>query len=116
MVILVIPVIVCGRSQVPGCDTPDLGGGNYVMNDTKILFYNVRFILIYSLKMSVVGVIIPLLENKERIEKMNYQKFHPICQICGHVSPESQDRICPLDKSYKKSEVITLDENFNLVR
>jgi ribosomal protein L32 len=45
-----------------------------------------------------------------------YEKFHPICQICGHYSPESQDRICPVDKSYKKMEIITVDENAYIVR
>ena len=26
----------------------------------------------------------------------------PKCEICGYVSVESQDRICPNDKSYMK--------------
>ena len=46
---------------------------------------------------------------------MTYNKLHPICQICGHWSPESQDRICPVDKSFKKMEVLTFNENGSLV-
>jgi len=47
---------------------------------------------------------------------MTYEKLHPICPVCGHYSPESQDRICPVDKSYKKLEIITVDENAYIVR
>jgi len=45
-----------------------------------------------------------------------FNKLHPICPTCGHVSPESQDRICPKDKTYKVMEILTFDENMYLVR
>lgn len=65
-----------------------------VIMTTKILFSNVRFALICSRKMSVGGVIILVLENKERLgNKMTNTKK------------------CKCDKAHSLLDIFTVENN-----
>ena len=41
------------------------------------------------------------------LEKIKVLK--PKCLTCGRVSVESQDRICPIDKTYMKLELVEIE-------
>lgn len=37
------------------------------------------------------------------------QVLKPKCDICGRVSVESQDRICPIDKKFMKLQLVEIE-------
>ena len=97
-------------------DKSDISDGSNAKSVTQFTKRNVRFILLCHSHLVSGGCYNSGMKENRKEVKMTYQKLHPICQICGHYSPESQDRICPVDNSYKRMEILTLDENASLVR
>ena len=88
-----------------------------ISQDNRVIdITNVRIETFVPLKMSDPPASILLLEKRKVGQKMTYEKFHPICPTCGHVDPEGWNMICPIDKTYKVRQVLTFDENLNLVR